>query len=157
LVPVSGGPNSRLAAKLAVDMALSGEEGPAQVTLMHIIPAGAQNGAIVRAQQAIEASMVGLSYNKIEKRIVEGTDIVNTILAEAESSQDGHAHDLIVIGATLEPLFRRLRFGSIPEQVALRANVSVVMVKRRSSPLHSFLRQTVFEPTSANQGSTAKS
>ncbi|MGW8250667.1 MAG: amino acid permease, partial [Anaerolineales bacterium] len=62
LVPVGGGPNSRLAAKLAVDMALSGEDGPAQVTLMHIIPAGTKNGAAVRANQAIEASMVGLTY-----------------------------------------------------------------------------------------------
>jgi hypothetical protein len=37
--------------------------------------------------------------------------------------------------------------GNISEQVAERAKVTVVMVKRRSSPLHSFLRRTVLEPS----------
>jgi Amino acid permease len=52
-----------------------------------------------------------------------------------------------VIGATNEPLFKNLLVGNIPEQVAQQAAVTVVMVKQRSSPLHSFLRQTVLEPT----------
>lgn len=154
LVPVGGGPNSRLAAKLAVDMALSGEDGLALVTLLNIVPIGAHNGDMVRAEQAFQTSLIGLSYERIEKRIVQGSNIVNTILQEAdgirevEGQESREEYDLIVIGATLEPLFKRLRFGSIPEQVAGRANVTVVMVKRRSSPLHSFLRQTVLEPTS---------
>ena len=147
LVPVAGGPNSRLAAKLAIDMALAGEEGPAKVTLLHIVPFSAKNSALVRAEQAFKESMVGLSYENLEKLIVEGSDIVNTILHQAEGTESSPPFDLIVIGATQEPLFKRLRFGSISEQVARDASVTVVMVKRRSSPLHSFLRQTVLEPT----------
>ncbi|HEX6304886.1 MAG TPA: universal stress protein, partial [Anaerolineales bacterium] len=55
--------------------------------------------------------------------------------------------DLIVIGATEEPLFRNLLLGNAAEQIANRAEVTVILVKRRSGALHSFLRQTVLEPT----------
>lgn len=147
LVPVAGGPNSRLAVKLAVDMAMSGEGGPALVSLLHIIPFGARNGAIVRAQQAFRESMSGIAYENIEKRVVEGSNIIETILSEAAGDEDTPQSDLIVIGATLEPLLKKLRMGNISEQVARRASVTVVIVKRRSGPLHSFLRQTVMEPT----------
>jgi len=54
---------------------------------------------------------------------------------------------LIVTGATEEPLFRNLLFGNIVEQIARRAEVTVILVKRRSGAIHSFLRQTVLEPT----------
>jgi len=36
--------------------------------------------------------------------------------------------------------------GNISEQIAKRAEVTVIIVKRRSSPLHAFLRQTVLGP-----------
>jgi hypothetical protein len=38
-------------------------------------------------------------------------------------------------------------FGNIAEQIARRAEVTVILVKRRSGAIHSFLRQTVLEPT----------
>ena len=37
--------------------------------------------------------------------------------------------------------------GTLAERVARDAKVTVMMVKRRSSPLHSFVRQTILEPT----------
>jgi nucleotide-binding universal stress UspA family protein len=143
LVPVAGGPNSRLAVKMAADMAQAGEGGPARVILLHVIPLRASTGDQVRAEQALSASLEGIEYQHLEKRIVEGTDVVETVLAQAEG------HSLVVVGATQEPLFKNLLMGNIPEQIARRATVTVIMVKRRSSPLHSFLRQTVLEPTTA--------
>ena len=38
LVPIMGEINSRRAVRLAVNMARSGDEGPAQVTVLHILP-----------------------------------------------------------------------------------------------------------------------
>ena len=51
------------------------------------------------------------------------------------------------MGASEEPLFENILVGNMPEQVARRAEVTVIMVKRRSSAVHEFLRQTVLEPT----------
>ena len=65
----------------------------------------------------------------------------------AQSSQN-FDYDLIVIGATEEPLFKNLLTGSIAAQVTKQAKVSVIIAKRRSSPLHSFLRQTVLPSAS---------
>jgi amino acid transporter/nucleotide-binding universal stress UspA family protein len=141
LVPVGGGLNSRLAVKLAVSMAQAGEHGRAKVTLLHVIPVGASNGALVRARQALRNSREGIEYDLLSESIVEGANVVGTVLEQAED------YDLIVIGATNEPLFKNLLVGNIPEQVALQAAVTVIMAKQRSSPLHSFLRQTVLEPT----------
>jgi nucleotide-binding universal stress UspA family protein len=105
------------------------------------VPEGAGPAERVRAQQFLDEAATGLPAVGIERRIVEGSDVVETILAQAAG------YDLIVIGASEEPLFRNLLMGSIPEQIAQRAAVTVIMVKRRSGVVHSFLRQTVLEPS----------
>ena len=147
LVPVSDGPNSRRAVRMAVSMARASKNGPIKVTLLHAVPVGARSADTVRAEQTINYVTEGIERDLIETRMVEGTDVVNTVLAESRAGN----HDLIVVGATEEPLFRNLLMGSVSGQIAERAPVTVVMVKRRSSPLHSFLRQTVLEPSTARQ------
>ena len=148
LVPVAGGPNSRRAVKMAISMART-EVPAAQVILLHVVPFGARNGSLVRAEQAFAESLDGLDRAGIERRVVEGADVVETMLAAAAGDDDTPASDLIVVGATKEPLLSNLLVGSIPEQIARRADVTVIMVKRRSSPLHSFLRQTVLAPSTS--------
>jgi nucleotide-binding universal stress UspA family protein len=142
-VPVSGGPNSRRVVRTAVNMASLGEEGPAKVNLMHIVPPGAGTRERVRANQIFDYAMEGIDYPHISRNIVEGTSVLDTILENAENCEC----ELIVIGATDEPLFRNLLVGNIAEQVASRAKVTVIVVKRRQSAFHSFLRQTVLEPS----------
>lgn len=146
LVPVAGGPNSRRAVKLAISMASAATPGPAKVTLLHIMPPGARNGDRVRAEQAFRESLEGLYYEYLEKRFVEGVDVVETILAYAQGNEHEPESDLIVLGATQEPLLRNLFMGSIPARIAKGANVTVIMVKRRSHPIRSFLHQTVVAP-----------
>jgi nucleotide-binding universal stress UspA family protein len=144
LVPAAGGPNARRGAQLAVSMAL-GEDVQVKVTLLHVVPPGACAGDQVRSQKILEQVREGIDYEHLECRCAEGTDVVETVLAEAKG------YDLIVIGASGEPLFRRLLLGNVAEQVARRAEVTVMIVKRRSSPIHSFLRQTVLGPTGTKQ------
>ncbi|MBI5030147.1 MAG: universal stress protein [Chloroflexi bacterium] len=139
LVPVAGGPNNRLAVKLAVQMARLGET-TVKVVLLHVVAPSATTADHVRAAQVFRDDLEGLEYSHLEKRVVEGTHIAETILEQAKESQ------LIVIGATEEPILRNLMMGNIAEQVARKAPMTVIMVKRRTSPLHSFLRQTVLEP-----------
>ena len=56
-------------------------------------------------------------------RVILDTDIVEAIVHEADD------HDLIVMGASNEWFLRRRLFGSIPDQIANNASVSVLMVR----------------------------
>ena len=117
-----------------------------RVTLLHVLPPGSRPADQVRARQVMDYALEGLSYDAVHRQTVEGTNVVDAVLEAAEG------HDLIVIGATEEPLFKNLLAGNISREVARRAEVSVVVVKRRSSALHSLLRQTVLEPTTSDAG-----
>jgi amino acid transporter/nucleotide-binding universal stress UspA family protein len=147
LVPVGGGPNCRRAMQMAVTMARAAEGGAAAVVAVHVVPIGARNGDLVRAEQAFAEALGGIDYAHIQKRVVEGRDIVETVLKESRPDKEQPGSDLIVIGATQEPLLKNLLMGSIPEMIANRASVTVIMVKRRSGPLHSFLRKIVLSPS----------
>jgi amino acid transporter/nucleotide-binding universal stress UspA family protein len=147
LVPVGGGLNCRRAMKMAVNMAQVERGKPARVIAVHVVPQGVRNGDLVRAEQAFAEALAGIDDTLVEKHIVEGTNVVDTILHEARGSDKQPAADLIVVGATQEPLLKNLLMGNIPKQIADRAEVTVVMVKRRSSPLHSFLRKLILPPS----------
>jgi hypothetical protein len=40
----------------------------------------------------------------------------------------------------------------VANEIARRAKVTVMVIKRRSGPIHSFLRQTVLEPSQDEDG-----
>jgi nucleotide-binding universal stress UspA family protein len=144
LVPVSGGLNSRRAVRLAVSMARAEQPEAAAITIMHVLPGGSREAAHVRGGRAIEESMdgiAGLEEIQIDTRIVEGEDAVDTILEQSKG------YDLIVLGASEEPVFRNFLVGTGPERVARGAEMTVMMVKRRSSPIHSLMRKAILEPT----------
>jgi basic amino acid/polyamine antiporter, APA family len=149
LVPVAGGRNSRLITSLAITMARQEEAGPARVTLLHIVPPGASEAARVRGMQYIDQALAGNTYEYVDKVVVEHSDIVECVLQAAEG------HDLILVGATDEPLFRNLLVGNVAERIARNAKVTTIMVKRRSGPIKSMLRQTVLAPStrSLSEGS----
>ena len=141
LVPVAGGRNSRLITNMAISMARQAEDGPARVTLLHIVPPGSSEAARVRGYQYIDQSLAGNPYEHVDKLVVEHGDIVECVLQTAED------YDLILVGATDEPLFRNLLVGNAAERIARHAKVTTIMVKRRSGPIKSLLRQTVLAPS----------
>ena len=141
LVPVTGGLNSRMAVKLAESMANAESQDDVSLTILHVLPLGSKERAEVVGQRALDASQEGVEYDHIETKMVQGDDRAIAILDAAEG------YDLIVIGASDEPVFRNFMVGTLAERVARDANVTVMMVKRRSSPIHSFVRQTILEPT----------
>jgi len=143
LVPVSGGPNSRRALQLAISMASQEPENNVIITLLNVMPPGAGQSGKARAEQAFRETQLGLDYPTIEHQIVEGVDVADMILDFASDDRCEDCFDMIVIGATTEPLFRNLLVGSIIERVVREAKVTVIVVKRRSSQLHSILRRTV--------------
>jgi amino acid transporter/nucleotide-binding universal stress UspA family protein len=143
LVPVAGGLNSRQAVKMAVCMATATEDGSVKVVLLHVLPKEAHPSSRVRAEQAFSYSLEGINYEHVETMVVYGDDVVEAVLSAAAPHDDSPGFDLIVIGATREPFLKNLFMGSIPSQIAQRADVTVIMVKRRISPIRTFLRQTI--------------
>jgi len=137
LVPVAGGPNSRLAVSLAIALARNTLEST-KVVLLHIsLPNTNPKGAEARAQNAFRRATEGRRYQSIEKRIITSDSPAVGIL---EASGDC---DMIVIGATKERLFRNILVGNVSEQIADRAHCPVLIVKRRSTMVASMLRDTV--------------
>ena len=151
LVPIAGGLNSRLAVQTAIQVGLSSAEGPARVTLLQVIPKGARTSDRVRAEQIIKDSSQGFDYPNLSTEIVEGENVVNSILSTAQGDGQDSSYDLIVIGATQEPLFKNLLVGDVVSQVTKKASMGVIMVKARSSRLHSFLRQTVLPASNGKE------
>jgi CIC family chloride channel protein len=147
LVPVAGGPNSRRAVQIAVTMANNAKDGPVKVTALRIVPENVNEAAMVRAQKDLANSVEGVPPFEINLKVVKGNNVVDTIIKTATEAD----YDLIVIGASNEPLFNTLLIGSIPEQVARKAPVTTIMVKRRHGPIKSLLRETVLQPASGKK------
>jgi nucleotide-binding universal stress UspA family protein len=139
LVPVAGGSNSRLAASTARALAAS-SEGETKVILVHVVLNEEEaTVAEAHAQNAFRRAIEGTSF-PFETQVVNGDDPVEGILRAAEDC------DMVVIGATKEPLFRNLLMGNVSQRVADQAGCPVLIVKRRSPILHSMLRETVLQP-----------
>lgn len=144
LVPVGGGPNSRRAAQLAISMARQEEGQKPLVTLLFIAPPGSGTHGEALAEKVFRDILPSLhDYPKIKQEIIEQDNVAQAIIERAKGDENHPPADLVVIGATNEPLFRRLLIGNTIEKVVDNIDVTVVVVKRRSGRLQSFLRQTV--------------
>lgn len=125
LVPVAGGPNTRLAIELAVTQADAYEQRdrkrPAVVALNLILDDA--NDEIVEQRRQALIDEFDLANLPLEVRLTHATDIVQGILNEATH------FDQIIIGASEEGLLEQSLFGSIPQRVAEEAVATVIMVK----------------------------
>ncbi|HIC94439.1 MAG TPA: universal stress protein, partial [Anaerolineae bacterium] len=129
LVPTAGGPNAALAAKIALALA---EAHQGTVTMLHVRRPGGDRKA---GEQAIARTLANLSTERpIERKVVVG-DVVGEVAKQAED------HDLVLIGATEETLFRRIIFGDIPKNIARSCAKTVIITKRRAGALQSWLQQ----------------
>jgi nucleotide-binding universal stress UspA family protein len=54
--------------------------------------------------------------------------------------EEAHEHDLVVIGATEDPLFRQRVIGSLPEEFARHCEKPLIMVKAKH-PLKSLIKR----------------
>ena len=137
LVPVAGGPNSRLAVSLAIALARNTPEST-KVVLVHVsLDRSNRTEAEAHAQNAFRRATEGRRYELIDRRVITSDSPATGIL---EASLDC---DMIVIGATKERLFRNILVGNVSEQIAEQAHCPVLIVRRRSTIFASMLRETV--------------
>jgi nucleotide-binding universal stress UspA family protein len=77
----------------------------------------------------------GDDNERVEEKVVYGRNIVSAILKESEK------YDLIIIGASKVGLWRRVRFGTVPEKITRSASVPVVVVRKYEGVVLSWLRR----------------
>ena len=138
LVPTSGGTNTRLAIGLAIDQARRFTERtgePSAVTLLYVcVPGDAGPEVLARGFELLRSLASGYDF-PLEVKVLMADDVVESIVSESAH------HDLVVIGATAQRLFEQVLFGTIPERVALRAPVTVMMVKGYKGPVRSWIQR----------------
>jgi amino acid transporter/nucleotide-binding universal stress UspA family protein len=133
LLPSAGGPNARLAAEMldAIARALD-----LRVTGAHVVPPEASEEQREAGRRRVDDTLALLDDSIPKETIVcESASIAGGI---ARASRD---FDLVVIGAAMEPVFRKVLFGEIPEKVARFSPSSVMVVKRDQGPVKTLFKR----------------
>jgi amino acid transporter len=121
LVPIAGGPNTRLALELAGQLA---EPAEGKVEAIHVYRPGSRLPDL-DAYLANGSPMTGLPPERFELRILLSPDPKAVILQEAREA------DLVVIGASPPGLWRRVLRINLPEEVARDCDKPLVVVQAR--------------------------
>ncbi len=130
LVPYAGGPHAVFSLEVASIMAA--QDG-GRVIVFHVAPPG-------KPTQDIDAFLdetvprLNVPRSLFEPKYAISRDLLKTLLEETQH------HDLVVIGATEDPLFRQRVIGSLPEDLARRCRNPLIMVKAKH-PLKSFIKR----------------
>jgi glucosyl-3-phosphoglycerate synthase len=146
LVPVRGGPHAELAMRLARDL---GKRFGAQVVVMHVVPKGIGERALLREQEALAGFLKEHGGGRgVSGLLREAASVRAAILREASS------HQLVVMGASAHPATvapdGRFLFGVVAETVASRAKPTVIVVKTRQT-----LAVATFDELRAAEGTLA--
>ena len=140
LVPVRGGPHAELA--LGTADALGRSLG-ATVDVLHVISAGLEPMVRASAERALATFVSRHAGGSARPLIVEGSDVGQAILKEAESA------DLIVMGATAGGAAEGqddILFGALPDAIAHEARPTVMVVKTRREPTPGDFEQRAAHP-----------
>jgi len=130
LVPVAGGPNAAFALETAAVMV---EKEGGRIVLLNVAPPGEPTYDI---DAFLEETQLQRNHPNVafESKYTIARDRLGSIIDETAS------YDLVVIGATRDPLFRQRVMGSLPEEIARKCRIPLVMVKAKR-PLQSFIRR----------------
>lgn len=122
LVPLRGAPNFASITRFVRDMV---QENTTDVTLMHVLSedeteADARESVLNPVRRWTEER--GIDGGVLSEQIVPSDDPAQTIIDAS------HDYDLVVLAET-EPTIRDILFGSVPKQIARKANVPVIVVR----------------------------
>jgi len=125
LVPSGGGPNAVLALQLGLDL------GPdVQISALRVAQKTLGPSAIAAQWQILNNTLEELdTRGRVEPHVALAPSIVEGIQREADQG-----YDLVLVGATRESVVDRLLFGNLPQQIAVRLDVPVIIV-RKHDPL----------------------
>jgi nucleotide-binding universal stress UspA family protein len=134
LVPLRGGPHAQLGLSVADELA---QEWNASITAFNVqVGSGPAPDSSEFDRESVQlfkriaedfvADTLAKAGIYAQVKVALGKDVAQAIIQEAKE------HDLVVMGASNEWTLRRWLFGSLPDQVADQAQVSVLMVRSRT-------------------------
>lgn len=131
LVPTAGGPNAKLALEWGSWIA---KQNKGELILLSV---ALDETKKKRAESCLKETRNAILYDRqrVVEKVVCGRDVVSSILSESENN------DLIIIGASKEGLWKRFRFGTIPERIARRASIPVLVVRKFEGGILSWIRR----------------
>ena len=133
LFPTAGGPNAQLAADLLNTLA---KRFDMELTTGYVVPPDATAEERATARSWIDKTLTHMRLDiPVEKRLIESKSVAGGL---AKASRD---FDLVVIGATKEPIFRKILIGEIPQRVARYSPASVLVVKRYEGPVKTLFKR----------------
>ncbi|MHB1294791.1 MAG: amino acid permease [Anaerolineae bacterium] len=138
LVPIGGGPHSRMAVRIAYEIA---EDQEAQVTALFCSCGGVRTpdemqDDLLLLREIIEDEL-GSMPARITTRVARAQDVVAGITAEIGRQP----YDLVVMGASEEVWSGRQLFGSIDDQLAMELPCSMLLVRQPESSATVWVRQ----------------
>ncbi|MEN6478592.1 MAG: amino acid permease [Anaerolineales bacterium] len=137
LVPIGGGFHSRLAIRLAYEIALPRHADVTAIQIFTGTPDAEElTDRMLHLREIIEDSL-GTMPPQITTRLVRADDVLTGVLQEAQRQQ----YDLMVIGASDEWLSRTKLFGSLTDEIAEKTNCSVLLARRHEAAAISWLRR----------------
>jgi len=134
LFATGGGPNTELVARVIKPLV---KELKATLTLATSVPLSKGDEYVQRGREIIETvAKTYFSELKLRTEVLRGKGVAGAI---AKASKD---YELVVMGASREPLIRKIVVGDIPFKVAKYSPSSVMLVKRYEGPLKSWFKRT---------------
>ncbi len=138
LVPVGGGPHSRLALRLACEIA---EHEDAEVTALQCYCEEYETedleDRLLALREVIEEEL-GDMPARVKARVAYTNSLVGCIMAEVQRVK----HDLIIVGAA-EWVSPEELFGSVTDRIAEQAPAAVLLVRRHEPAAISWVRRHV--------------
>ena len=130
MIPTAGGPNARLALEWGIMLA---REYNAEIGLVRVIK-NSDNNQI--AQKCLDDTKKGIKFVRkyVKDIILKGDDVFKVLNEFSEN------YDLIILGASNEKLWKRVRFGTIPEKFVRLSKKPVLITKKYEGKVLSWIR-----------------
>lgn len=140
LVPLGGGLHSRMALRLAYEIAAA--EGVCEMTALRVVTGEVEEEELedrsLILQETIEEVLGGVPGN-VTPLILQSESILQGILDESKRQP----YDLIVMGASEEWAWREYLFGSVGDRIAEAASCSVLLCRRYQSVTMAWVRHQI--------------
>lgn len=131
LVPTGGGPNASLAIRMGLDLGSA-----TRVTALRVANTNLGLTAVSAEWDNVNELIRPWSTDRLRPHVTLASSPLEGIVREA---QEGY--DLVLVGATRESLVDRLLFGNLPQALAERLEVPLLIVKRHDPrPMGALLR-----------------
>jgi DNA polymerase I-like protein with 3'-5' exonuclease and polymerase domains len=117
-VPVAGGPNSAFALETASILA---EKDDSKITAFIVNPN--QDNVDIRDLPEFHKNYRQINFDRIHTKCIQAPDISEAILKESRN------HDLVILGATRDPLLHQVTRESVSHTVAKKCEKPLIMAK----------------------------